>query len=550
MDKILQQVSRARRRLWVELFLNRVVRCLFFTLLAATTAIAVPKIVTIENLPAQWNVWWLGGAAGAALVAAVFWMLVRGRSDLDAAMEIDRRFGLRERVASSISLPPDASSSPAGKALISDAIRVVGRINVDEKFRIHMGRLAWLPIAPALVAVALVLFVDNQQAQSSIDPEAKKITKKQLDDSTKKLRELLKKQNKKLTTKELESAELIRELEQGVDELTKKEVGQKKALLKLNDLAKQLAERRDKLGGNEQLRKQLEGMKDLNKGPAEKMMQAMKQGDWSKAKQELSKLQNQLAKGELTEQQKKDMMKQLEQLKQKLDQAAAKRQEQMEQLKKQIEKQKKEGNLAKAGELQQKLDQMKKQQQQQQQMNKLAEQMAQCKECMSQGDQQGAAQAMQQMMEQMAQMSEQMEEGEMLEGIMDQLEMAKSAMSCEQCEGAGCSSCQGGFDNLFGKMPGNSTDARNRGPGGGTRSDEENGVNFRDSRVRQKPGRGSAVITGEADGPTMRGDVRETIKEQMTSEASAPADPLVIEQLPKSRLHHTEEYFNLLREGR
>ena len=39
---IRKQVSRARRRLWVELLLNRLVRCWFVTFLAA--AVAVPLV--------------------------------------------------------------------------------------------------------------------------------------------------------------------------------------------------------------------------------------------------------------------------------------------------------------------------------------------------------------------------------------------------------------------------------------------------------------------------------------------------------------------------
>jgi len=89
------------------------------------------------------------------------------------------------------------------------------------------------------------------------------------------------------------------------------------------------------------------------------------------------------------------------------------------------------------------------------------------------------------------------------------------------------------------------------GRGGfGPRPDEKNDVRFRDSRVRAKPGRGAAVVVGEADGPNVRGEVAESIKEQMTSLGSEAADPLVAERLPKAQREHAEEYFNSLIEGR
>ena len=56
-------------------------------------------------------------------------------------------------------------------------------------------------------------------------------------------------------------------------------------------------------------------------------------------------------------------------------------------------------------------------------------------------------------------------------------------------------------------------------------------------------------MTGEAEGPNIRGQVGEAIKEEMAASASEPADPTVVEQLPKSRREHAEEYFNRLREG-
>src|SRR5262245_20943203 len=82
MDQIRKQVDRARRRLWLELFLGRLVKCWFFALLAAVIAIAVPKLVTIEHLPAQWAAWWLGGSVAAGALVALLWTWVNGRTEL------------------------------------------------------------------------------------------------------------------------------------------------------------------------------------------------------------------------------------------------------------------------------------------------------------------------------------------------------------------------------------------------------------------------------------------------------------------------------------
>jgi len=557
MDQIREQVRRARRRLSLELFLNRLLRCWFGALIVAVVAIGVPKLWAVghlfsEGLPQNWSLLCLLGCLGAGLLVALVWTWLRGRTELDAAVEIDRRFGLKERVASSLSLTAEAAETPAGKALLADAMRAVGRINVDEKFEIRFQQRAWLPLVPALLAFVLAMFVDNSEVQSSADPKSPEITQEQHENATKKLRERMANRRKEAAKKGLKDAEgLFRELEKQTEKMAKaKDADRKRSLVKINDLAKQLKQRRQQLGGEQQLRKQLQKMNNMNKGPADKMVEAMKKGDWKGAQQELQKLQKKLADGKLDKQAKQELEQQLKQLQQKMAEAQQARQEAMEELKKQVEQQKQQGNLAKAGELQQKLDQMQQQQQAQNKMNQMAQKMGECQQCMQKGDAAGAAAAMGQIMKQMEQMQQEMAEGELLDAAMDQLQMAKDAMDCKACQGGGCKACQGGGagSDQFSENGGNGMGA---GRGGfGPRPDEKNDVKFRDSRVRMKPGRGAAVVVGEADGPNIRGQVAESIKEQMTSQGSEPADPLVSEQLPKSRREHAEEYFNSLREGR
>ena len=114
MKQILAQVSRAPRRLWLELFLNRALTCLFISLVVAVVAIAVPKFFVIENLPSNWTLLCAMVGVVGGLLAALVWTLLRGRSTLDAAVELDNRFDLRERVSSSLALSPDDAATPAG----------------------------------------------------------------------------------------------------------------------------------------------------------------------------------------------------------------------------------------------------------------------------------------------------------------------------------------------------------------------------------------------------------------------------------------------------
>lgn len=553
MDQIREQVKRAQRRLSMELFVNRLLRYLFVTLVLAVVAIAVPKIWDAsgwftDGVPANWSFACILAGIASGLLFAIGWTWLRGRSELEAAVEIDRRYGLKERVASSLSLTPEVAETAAGQALLTDAMRAVGRIDVDDQFKIRFQQRAWLPVVPALLAIVLAMFVDNQSAQSNVDPQAPVLTKEQRDNAARKLRERLEKRREEAAKKGLKDAEgLFRELEKQTEKMTEaKDADRKRSLVKINDLAKQLEKRRQQLGGQQQLRKQLEKLNSMNKGPADKMVDAMKKGDFKAAKQELQKLKQQLENGKLDKQAKQELQQQLKQIQQKMNEAKEARQQAMEELKKQIEQQKQQGNLSKAGELQQKLDQMQQQQNQANKMDQLAQKMGELQQKMQQGDAQGAADALNDMMKQMDQLQQEMAEGELLDMAMDQLEMAKDAMGCQACQGMGCQACQGGGmgGDQFSENGGNGLGA---GRGFGPRPDEKNDVSFRDSRVRAKPGRGAAVVVGEADGPNIRGLVAESIKERMATDASKPADPLAVEQLPKSRREHAEEYFNSLR---
>jgi hypothetical protein len=335
MDQIRKQVDRARRRLWTELFFGRLVKCWFVALLVATIAVAVPKLVAIEGLPAQWSAWWLGGAVAAGLVVALAWTMIRGRTEFEAAVEIDRRFDLKERVASSLSLPSEALATPAGQALVQDAERAIRRLDIDERFRIQVGRGAWLPLAPALVALLLVGFVDNKAAQSAANPAAAALSPKVITNTTKQLRKKLTDIAKKPPKKGLKDAEaLFLEMDKELAKLEKetKPVDRMQVMVRVNNLAKQLAERREKLGGAEELKRQLAGMKDLGNGPAAKMAEAMKNGDWDQANQELQKLAERLKAGKLDATSRRQLAEQLKQMEQKLAEASGQRQQAIENL--------------------------------------------------------------------------------------------------------------------------------------------------------------------------------------------------------------------------
>lgn len=552
MDQILAQVSRAYRRLWVELFLNRLFVCVLVGLVVAVVAIAVPKVITVANLPAQWTWWCAIGGVGMGSLAALVWTLVRGLNKLDAAVELDRRFELRERVSSSLALSSKAAESPAGQALLHDAVRALERVDVGTRFGIHLPPRRWLPVVTTVIAFLLLSLVADQTVQSAIDPQAAAQAKVQRENVSEQLKKRLAERRKKAAEKGLkEAAGLFEQLEKETEKLRQNpEADQKESLVKLNDIAKQLEERHRQVGSKEQMRKSLANLDKLNQGPAEKMADAMQDGDWQKALEELKHLDEQLASGALSDEAKQALAEQLEKLQQALAEAAQAYERSMDDLKRQIEQQQELGRLSEAGQLQQQLDSMTAQQNLLNKLDQLGAQMGEAREALEEGNSSQAADAMEQMAEEMAALDAQMQESELLEAAMAEMQMAKDAMASQAGSGEGQATRQAGQSDMAGQPSGQPGDGMGKGTSAGQQASAPLDAEFLDSQVRPEGGEGPSVYAGEADGPNIRGQVSTSIQAEISSSAGSPADPQITEQLPKSRREHAEEYFDLFREGR
>ncbi|MCH2116739.1 MAG: hypothetical protein MK161_03490 [Pirellulales bacterium] len=563
MNPLEKQVAQARRRLVCEQFVHRLIGCLFFSFLVATGAIALPKILVIAPLPTSWAAGWLAGAGITGVVTALGWTFFSRHSTLETAIEIDQRYNLRERVASSLLLSAVEQETEAGQAVMNDAIRAASRIDIGQRFRLQVTHRAWLPLIPILLAFCLAIFVGNREATSKtsyLDPQE---TTQQVKQSVESLRKKIAAKRKLLENRGLKDAEgILKEIEKRSLEIGKeKETTRAKAVVKLNDLGKMLEKRRQQVGGKDALKRQFNKLKNLSQGPLNKIADAIKHGNFKEAVQQAEELQKQIAEGNLTEEQKGQLQKQLAQMQEKITASANAHQQAMDNLRKQIDEQRRLGKMSKVGPLQQKLDQLASQQPQTQSMQKMSELMATVQQSMKQGNPEQAAEAMRQMAGQLAQMQQDLEELEMLDAAMNELEMAKSAMGCKQCQGSGCKACQKAgtkagtnAGTLVGTKAGAGTgtgkgSGMGTGTGQGPRADTENVTNLRDTRVRQKPGRGATVFGGFTEGGNVRGTVLEELKAEMASLGAEPADPLTNERLPRSRREHAEQYFRSLREG-
>ena len=550
MDKIKCQVAVARRRMITQQFLAIGTWALFATLLVAVAGLAVPKLWFLPLDRLAWLWWWVGGAVGAGLLVAAVWTYAVRRNALEAAIEIDRRFGLKERISSTLALGPDELASPIGQALVQDALRRVDLIEVREQFPVVLRWRSLLPVLPAVAIFVLATFVPDatrkQPVVAAVTPptDAARVQK-----AAQELQKRLANTEKKAEEKGLKDTDLLfKELRQGLEDLANKDnTDRKDALVKLNDLAKSIEKRRDQLGGAEKMREQLANLKNLQQGPADKIANAVKEGDFGKAAEELKKLQEELKNNQLTDEQKEQLGKQLEQLQQKLQNLADAHEQAKAELQQEMERRRKAGDLEGAGKLQQKLDQLNRLNNQVDRLREMASKLSQCKQCLQKGDCQGAAAELTQLGEQLEALKDELEQLETLEQALDQIAQAKEAMGCQQCDGEGCAACMGGGK---GKNDGPPGMGLGEGRGKGDRPEQQTDTSFYQSQVRGKVKPGEAVVSGTAGGPNRAGKSAEAVRDVIKSNLSKEPDPLVDARLPRKERQHAMEYFNRFNRGK
>jgi hypothetical protein len=558
MEEIKRQVGRAQRRLLLEQFLHVFGWSLFATLLLAAIGLAVPRVWALNVQPQVWDWSWIGGGLAAGFLMAGIWTYIIRRSRLDAAIEIDRRYGLKERVSSTLALTPEELGSDIGKALMSDAVRRVERIDVREQFSVRPTWRALLPLAPAIAVLVLALLPTAVMKQAGATPEQPAEIKKQIKTATQKLQEKIRDSQKKAEELGLKDTEILKEMNKELDKLANKQTADRKeALLKINDLAKEIEKRRQELGGADKMRKELDKLKDIEKGPADKMAEALREGDFGKAKEEMQKLKEDLKAGKLTKEDMEKLAKQMDQMKEKLQQAMQDQKEARQKLQQQIEQKLAEGNIAEAAKLQQQLDQLEQNaDQQQQMMQQLADKLAQCAQCMKEGgDPQKAMEQLDKLAQDLEGMQEQLDQIENLNEVLDQLADAKEAMRCQNCQGAGCAECEGngqgegkGKGRGKGKGKGDG-DGLGEGQGEGLRPEEQTDKSFFDTRVAADPKAGESVRVGDAGGPNQRGKAKEIVKAEVQSALAKEPDALEDVTLPRDQREHAKQYFDKIRTG-
>jgi hypothetical protein len=344
-----KQVSRVSRRLFLQGFVDVLAWCWAGALvLAAAWLLAEPLI---PGQRAEWVRWAVPGGVGlAATVLAVVLAILRKPDRLSAALTLDERFNLKERVTTSLTLDRHTAALPAGQALLADTAERVGSLDVGEQFPLRMRWNAALVPLAGLALAAVVFFYDPPRTRATTKADESKQPIANKEDVEKKIDEAKKKfQEKKKTEKD--------KGEKGAafdDELQKILAKQRDTQEELHDRMKEITELKEKIQKDQDdvkdraqaMRDQLQQLnknagRDAKDGPAKEMQKAMEKGDLKKARDELEKLQKKLENGELNEKEKEQLQNQLKDMKEQMKRAAD-----PNEAKKELEQLKRDGKIS------------------------------------------------------------------------------------------------------------------------------------------------------------------------------------------------------------
>ncbi|HLJ94539.1 MAG TPA: hypothetical protein VKU02_15230 [Gemmataceae bacterium] len=417
-----RQITRVRRRLILQTLLNSLAWCWAAAiLLSAGWFLLEPALL---DGPPRWLRWTVaGGLVGGATVLGVVLGLIRGPSQLIAALSLDSAFGLKERVTTSLTLAPEQKTTSAGQALLADVDQHIRDLDVGSRFPV---RLTWtaalVPACAACLALVAMFYQPiRSQARTGIRNEGSQpaANAAEIDRKMQELKKTIAEKKPAEQPKSEEMERLLGELDKMASKPrdTKDQIRERvKEMTALEEQMKarekEMAEKARSL--KEQLRRlDLSTQKD-GEGPAKDLQNALAKGDLNRAKDEIERLKERLQKHELTEKEKEQLKRQLQDMKEKLQRLA--------------EAKEKEQQL-KAANLDPKTLQkeMQKEKQRLGDLNKLAEQMGKCEKSLKEGDMEAASQSLSEMAKKLDGMDLENQELQDLRLSLSKLEDAKDA---------------------------------------------------------------------------------------------------------------------------
>jgi hypothetical protein len=529
------QVARATRRLFVQVLLDCLVWCWAVALgLGALWFLAQPWL--LGNEAEEWIRWAVaGGIFTVATIVGFVWAWRKAPSRVTAALELDQRFQLKERVTTSLTLAPELSLTPAGQALVADADTHAAKVDVRRGFRV---RLSWTAaLVPAFaVALALVAFFYNPVFDTDATvharsrDEIKVVQAKLIEDKFNNL--------KKPTTfqwpadqpkdEKLEEITKLREelFKEPFDSTNKDRVRER--LQQLLPLEDKIKDRMDDLKAQQERNKAMQDkLKQMGNdpqqamgqdGPGQGVEQALNQGDLDKAQKEMKALADKMKDGKLNEDERKQLENQLAEMKNKLDNVA-----EQKDLKDKLEKELKDGKIDQK-EFEKQMAEAKEQADKMKDLKELSGKLKESKDALEKGDQKQAGDKLNQAAQQVQKLDPKGREMQQLQQEQQRMGELRDAMN------------QG-----LGNQP-------DRPPGGERPVAKEGDVNFKDEAQRGDldPSNTKFRDAGYQKGGTFKKISAGQVGELFRQARQDPANTIERQQVPTDYAEFLRGYYENL----
>ena len=242
---------------------------------------------------------------GLEVAAALAWSVYRRPALITAALETDRRLGLRERLTSSLQLAD--AEGPMVQALHADARAQLASVDAKDAFPFHMPRSArWISVPLVAFGMAYVFLPEfdlfgfrERRVEAKVQEKARRVRAEQLAAVARPLRERL----PGAAPDGLAEAALA--IERVAEELSSGGLNEKQAVAKLGDLGEELFKRREALQPELPMRDLAAKLGQL--APARDLAKDMANGDFGEAAKKARELQQKLKEGELGEEEKRKL---------------------------------------------------------------------------------------------------------------------------------------------------------------------------------------------------------------------------------------------------
>lgn len=587
MHQVRKVVAAASRRLWINDFLQCWCIIAAWTLGALFITRVVERVFGLaQHFEGRWT-WIFIGAGTLATLIAFIWSMVRRKKTLVVAQEVDERANLRESLSTALYMERQAqqTNDPWARAMLEDAEVAARRVLVPQVIPIQSPR-SWAAPFLALLGVVVAWFAlpsfdiwgkEKQFAQKKQNEAQVVAVKAELNETKDKIKEALAR-----TTPQLLDEPATPEAKEQKALETDPEAIKRAALRELTDLTQKMQEAQmsEKALQSEALRETMQQLRQPGPGPLDEMSKALSKGEFADAKEALQQLQNKLAEGKLSDEQKAQLKQQMQNMAQQLEKLAKDQQQLVKELQKQgLDKKtaedlaKKTGDPAQLKEAlekmpglnqEQKNDLMKMaqaQQQASQQCQNMSQSMSKAAEGMSQN---GMSQAGQ---EGMQDMQQQMSEAEMMQSDMENLEaamkeakeqmaklgneMAKNGMREGDGQNDGEGQCEGG--GKLGQWRQGDSGNQGQGSGGPGKgngdSPEAVAADFQLERKKTKVNTGKGPVIGSrlVYGDQIRGESVAEFGEAVATAEDTAAEGIDSMRVPREMEAAVKNYFGTLK---